>query len=58
MLHPEHVYHVCRHCHGRFAGHAVWGEHHLLGRPRCVLPRWFASVCVRGQRFQAPAPHR
>ena len=23
MLHPEHVYHVCRRCHGRFLGHAV-----------------------------------
>jgi hypothetical protein len=46
MSRREHVYHVCRRCHGRFAGHAAWGAHQLLGRPRCALPRWFVSVSI------------
>jgi hypothetical protein len=46
MSRREHVYHVCRRCHGRFAGHAAWGAHQLLGRPRCALPRWFVSVSL------------
>ena len=56
MLHPEHVYHVCRCCHGRFAGHAAWGEHQLPGRPQCALPRWLVSVCVRGPQSSPLAP--
>jgi hypothetical protein len=43
VLHREHAYHVCRCCGGRFAGHAAWGQHRLLGRPRCTLPAWFVS---------------
>ena len=53
MRSRHHVLHVCRRCHGRFAGFDAWNDHHLLRRTRCALPRWLQAVCDRGLRVGA-----